>query len=201
MFGVTFASMGLEVRQPYLAELQNRGIECLYRPCTTSGAEHLREQGRRYDLVILSRLDTAAELLPIALRWCPHAKIIFDTVDLHFQHVAREAAVRRDPRIRTLAGETGRYHCLRNRLAWLNRSGSYRKQSLTKSKLAPGSDRLMLRLFSRPIQAATVALIPPLSLPRHYPGSPRLIRSRSPRFVTSTPQTVATGLPAMLTSL
>jgi len=102
-FGITFASMGLEVRQPYLAELQKRGVECLYRPYVTSGAEHLREQGGRYDLVILSRLDTAAELLPIALRWCPRAKIIFDTVDLHFQRIAREAAVKGNPRIERIA--------------------------------------------------------------------------------------------------
>ena len=102
-FGITFASMGLEVWQPYLADLQKRGIECLYRPYVTSGAEHLREQGGRYDLVILSRLDTAAELLPIALRWCPRAKIVSDTVDLHFQRLAREAAVEGNPRIERIA--------------------------------------------------------------------------------------------------
>jgi glycosyltransferase involved in cell wall biosynthesis len=100
---VTFASMGLEARQPYLSELQKRGIKCLYRPYEDSVEEHLRSRGNAYDLVILSRLETAAELMDAARRWCPKARIVFDTVDLHHQRVAREAMVRNDPKIERIA--------------------------------------------------------------------------------------------------
>ena len=102
-YEITFASMGLEARQPYLGDLQKRGVECLYRPYEDSIEEHLRRQGARYDLVVLSRLETAAELMHSARRWCPHARILFDTVDLHFQRVEREGTVRNESRIRRIA--------------------------------------------------------------------------------------------------
>lgn len=102
-FKITFASMGLEARQPYLADLQGRGVECLYRPYEHSIQQHLRRRGEEYDLVILSRLETAAELQAYAFRWCRRAKVVFDTVDLHFQRLEREADVRDDARLRRLA--------------------------------------------------------------------------------------------------
>jgi hypothetical protein len=100
---ITFASIGIEARQPYLSDLQKRGIECLYRPCEDSIEEHLRLRGKDYDLVILSRDETAAELIRPVRRRSPHAKILFDTVDLHFQRAAREASIREDPKIERIA--------------------------------------------------------------------------------------------------
>jgi glycosyltransferase involved in cell wall biosynthesis len=102
-FQVTFASMSLETRQPYLSALQKQGIECIYRPYEDSVESHLRRLGARYQLVILSRLDTAAELMAVTRRFCPNAKVIFDTVDLHFLRVAREASLRRSARIERIA--------------------------------------------------------------------------------------------------
>jgi glycosyltransferase involved in cell wall biosynthesis len=102
-FKVTFASVGLEARQPYLSKLQGVGVECLYKPYEHSIQAHLRRRGGVYDLVILSRFDTAAELQDAARRWCRRAKIVFDTVDLHFQRLAREAEVRGDARLQRLA--------------------------------------------------------------------------------------------------
>jgi len=107
-FAITFASMGLEARQPYLSDLQRQGIECLYRPYEDSIQEHLRRMGARYDLVILCRVATAAELMRSARRWCPRAMIVFDTVDLHFQRLAGEAAVRRDAGMERLAARVKR---------------------------------------------------------------------------------------------
>jgi glycosyltransferase involved in cell wall biosynthesis len=98
--------MALEARQPYLSHLQHRGIECLYRPYAGSIPEHLRKRGADYDVVILSRLDTAAELLSSVRQFCPHAKLIFDTVDLHFLRQTRQAALRDDARMKRLAAAT-----------------------------------------------------------------------------------------------
>ncbi len=102
-FQITFASMGLEARQPYLSDLQQSGVECLYRPFVDSIEEHLKRFGGLYDLVILSRSDTAAELLKPARRWCPRARIVFDTVDLQFRRLGSEATIRHDPRLRRIA--------------------------------------------------------------------------------------------------
>jgi len=58
----------------------------------------MRHHGQRYDVVLLSRADTAAELMTSALRWCPKARVVFDTVDLHFLRESREAEILGDRR-------------------------------------------------------------------------------------------------------
>ena len=102
-FQITFASMGLEAREPYLSRLQKRGIECLHRPLEDLIVEHLRELGARYDLVILSHVLTAAELMHPTRRWCPTARILYDTVDLHHVRLAREARIRKDKGLARIA--------------------------------------------------------------------------------------------------
>ena len=99
-FEITFGSMGLEDTQPYLSALQRRGIQCLYRPSVMSLEQHLRIDCRnRYDLVILSRMLTADELLPAVRRTQPNAVVVFDTVDLHHRRLETESAVRKHARI------------------------------------------------------------------------------------------------------
>ena len=100
---VTFAAANLEAPQPYVADLQRQGVEVLYRPYIKSLAHHLQARGSEYDLVILSRADTAAKFLAMARRHCPRARLIFDTVDLHFLREGRLADLTGDPRTRALA--------------------------------------------------------------------------------------------------
>ena len=95
-FKVTFAAANLEAPDPYVSNLQARGIECLYRPYVKSLARHLKQRGEVYDLVILSRADAAAKVMPAARRHCLNAKIVFDTVDLHFLREARLAELSGD---------------------------------------------------------------------------------------------------------
>jgi O-antigen biosynthesis protein len=90
-YQVTFAAANLEAPEPYVSQLQARGVECLYRPYVRSLARHLAAEGNRYDLVILSRADAAAAVMPAARRHCTNARILFDTVDLHFLREARLA--------------------------------------------------------------------------------------------------------------
>lgn len=102
-FEVTFAAANLEAPQPYVADLQRQGIEVLYRPYVRSIAEHLAHQGERYDLVILSRADAASQAMGVARRYCRRARIVFDTVDLHFLRESRLAALVGDRATRLLA--------------------------------------------------------------------------------------------------
>lgn len=106
-YKVTFAAANLEAPQPYVAELQRQGVEVLYRPFVRSLARHLAERGRLYDLVILSRADAAAQVMAAARRHCPQARILFDTVDLHFLRERRLATMRGD-RVTRLVAETRR---------------------------------------------------------------------------------------------
>jgi glycosyltransferase involved in cell wall biosynthesis len=102
-FKITFAAANLEAPEPYVSNLQKRGIECLYRPYVKSLGKHLKQQGGIYDLVILSRADAAAKVMPAARRYCANAKIVFDTVDLHFLRERRLAELSGNPATRGVA--------------------------------------------------------------------------------------------------
>lgn len=107
-FKVTFAAANLEAPQPYVSQLQGRGIECLYRPYVRSVKHHLATRGRSYDLVILSRADAAAAVMPSTRRYCPNARIVYDTVDLHFLREERLAELTGDRLMRRAAAQRRR---------------------------------------------------------------------------------------------
>ncbi|EGV18075.1 glycosyltransferase [Thiocapsa marina] len=90
-FKVTFAAANLEAPEPYVADLQRIGVEVLYRPYVRRIRDHLASHGSDYDLVILSRADAAAATLDAARTHCTKARIVFDTVDLHFLRERRLA--------------------------------------------------------------------------------------------------------------
>jgi len=92
-YQVTFAAVNLEYRLPYALELQQRGIEVLYAPFIASVERYLRDWGRYHDAVLLSRADTAERYLPLVRRHAPQARVMFDTVDLHFLREQRLAAL------------------------------------------------------------------------------------------------------------
>ncbi len=102
-YKVTFAAANLEAPQPYVAELQQMGVEVLYRPYVRTLAHHLMARGETYDLVILSRADAAAQSMTAARRYCPGARILFDTVDLHFLRERRLAELHGDRGMRLVA--------------------------------------------------------------------------------------------------
>ncbi|MCF7997275.1 MAG: glycosyltransferase [Chromatiaceae bacterium] len=102
-YQVTFASLTLEAPQPYVNDLQQLGVEVLYKPYIRSPEHHLKQFGERYSLVLLSRADSAARLLEVARRYSQNARIIFDTVDLHFLREQRMAHLTGDAATSTLA--------------------------------------------------------------------------------------------------
>lgn len=90
----------------YTADLQRLGVECLYRPHESSVATHLQEVGARYDAVTISRLATAEQWMELVRRECRHARVLFNTVDLHFLREARQAEVEKDALLARQAGLT-----------------------------------------------------------------------------------------------
>ena len=92
----------------YTADLQRLGVECLYRPYVLSVEQHLAEQGGRYDYVVLTRVATAETFLGVVRRYCPGAKVVFNTVDLHFLREERQAQVEGNPELARQAGLTRR---------------------------------------------------------------------------------------------
>src|SRR5262249_22631624 len=81
----------------YTDALQRMGVECLYAPYPTSCSSVLRERCDSFDLVILARRDVAAAHMPDVRRYCPSARVVFNTVDLHFLREERRAALEGRP--------------------------------------------------------------------------------------------------------
>lgn len=104
-FKVTFAAANLEAIEPYVADLQKRGVEVLYRPYVKSIDKYLKAHGPEMDLVMLSRADAAVRVMPSARRHCPRARIVFDTVDLHYLREARLGQLTGDAGIRATAAQ------------------------------------------------------------------------------------------------
>jgi GT2 family glycosyltransferase len=90
---VTFLPENRALDGEYTRALQAIGVEALYHPYTLSMEQHLREAGARYQAVIMSRVDVAAQVIAAVRRHCPRARRIFDTVDLHFLRESRRAGV------------------------------------------------------------------------------------------------------------
>lgn len=94
-YQVTFAAADLNCQQPYVHDLQNRGIEVIHAPYVTSFDAYLSEWGGLFDAVMLSRVDLADKLMDLVKTHCPDAFVIFDTVDVHFIREQRMAEVMR----------------------------------------------------------------------------------------------------------
>ncbi len=91
-FKVTFAPEdNFLFMDPYTRDLQRIGIECLYAPYVTSLEQHLAEFGGQYDVVIVFRVLAAERNLASIRKYCPYAKIVFHTSDLHHVRELREA--------------------------------------------------------------------------------------------------------------
>jgi len=73
------------------ADLQQAGIEVLTSPWVRNPEDWLADSGSEFDLVIVSRHYVLAPLLEMLRKYCPQAKLVFDTVDLHFLREQRAA--------------------------------------------------------------------------------------------------------------
>jgi O-antigen biosynthesis protein len=86
---VTFVGDNLEHRQPYVKDLQQRGVEVQFGPYLRSVTQLLATRGREFDLVVLARHYVAARHVEAVRQLAPQALLAFDTVDLHFLRAER----------------------------------------------------------------------------------------------------------------
>ncbi len=102
---VTFLPDNMADIPPYGDDLRKRGIQVLHHPYVTKIADYLQQEGAKFDVIILSRCDFARKHIEPARRYAPDARLIFDTVDLHFVRTHREAQLTNDPLVREQARE------------------------------------------------------------------------------------------------
>jgi glycosyltransferase involved in cell wall biosynthesis len=96
-FQVTFIPEDNFLQLPeYTSALQRAGIEVLYAPYVTNVEQHLKEYKNRYDLAFLFRPVVVERHLKSIRKYCPKAKVLFHTVDLHFLRMSREAVLQSD---------------------------------------------------------------------------------------------------------
>ncbi|MBU1777816.1 MAG: glycosyltransferase [Gammaproteobacteria bacterium] len=96
-FHVVFAPENLAYFGRYTQDLQRMGIETLYAPYWMSFEEVLKKLGSSFELVMIYRAPVANRLIDLVRNHAPQAKIIIDTIDLHFLREEREAALHNDP--------------------------------------------------------------------------------------------------------
>lgn len=94
-FDVTFISTDdSDVVDGYVINLQSQGIHCLYPPYFRNIEQFIREFGKQFDLVILFRAPYGGRHMGVVKKYIPKAKIIFNTVDLHFLREKRAKGIR-----------------------------------------------------------------------------------------------------------
>jgi glycosyltransferase involved in cell wall biosynthesis len=94
---VSFVADNLEYRQPYVAQLQGMGVEVWFGPYIASVEQLLKERGKLYDTIVFCRHYIAASYVQDVRKWAPQARIVFDTVDLHYLREQRLAELENSP--------------------------------------------------------------------------------------------------------
>ena len=88
-YAVTFMSFKQPPVEPYAAQMRELGVEVL--DGRVAYAEEIGRLGEFLKVVILSRPVVGENLEPVVRRLAPQAKVIYDTVDLHYVREARRA--------------------------------------------------------------------------------------------------------------
>lgn len=90
----------------YTAALQSLGVEVLYAPYMNDPIRLFRQRGSEFDAIVLSRHYVAVNYLGLARLYAPQARLIFDTVDLHYLREQRAAELEGSEELRRKAERT-----------------------------------------------------------------------------------------------
>ena len=90
---VFYSARDSEVIDKYVTDLQSQGIQCLYPPYVDDLAAYLKTYGKHFQYVMIFRAPIADIYTDFIKQHCPQAKLIFNTVDLHFLRERRAAAL------------------------------------------------------------------------------------------------------------
>jgi glycosyltransferase involved in cell wall biosynthesis len=105
-YKVTFAPENLRFDPKYTARLQRRGVECIYYPHEHDLRRFLRRRGAEFDVVFVARPYIADSILRRVRDSCPGAKLVYNTVDLHYLREAHQAELEKNPALARRAEST-----------------------------------------------------------------------------------------------
>lgn len=106
-YKITFYPVSSE-HTDYAGELQQLGIEVVYGP--HDAKRFLKTNGKYFDLVVLSRPRVGSFFLDLCQAFCTNAKILYDTVDLHYLRLGRQSALEIDPEEKQYFAAMARTH-------------------------------------------------------------------------------------------
>ena len=92
-YDTTFIPDDLQPLGSYTDNLRTLGVRCLTNKEIGSVEEFLIVEGGQFDVIMLYRVHTAGLHLPLVKKYAPQAKIIFNTVDLHYLREERQAGL------------------------------------------------------------------------------------------------------------
>jgi O-antigen biosynthesis protein len=96
-YSVTFLSRDASYDGVYGAQLERIGVEVLRQPFVGSVQRYLESEGMEFGHVLVGRRDVATMHMQAVKALCPGARVIFDTVDLHFIREMRQREVEAEP--------------------------------------------------------------------------------------------------------
>lgn len=92
-YKVSFFADNRAYDEKYTPPLQQLGVEALYHPYLNDTVRFFREHGSLFDVIVISRHYIAANYIDLVRLYAPQARLIFDTVDLHYLREERAAAL------------------------------------------------------------------------------------------------------------
>ncbi len=90
---VSFVADNLDGDAKYAAALTTMGVEVLHGRFAGSVKNVLRQRGATLDTIVFCRYYIAIQYVNTVRTLAPHARIVFDTVDLHYLREEREATL------------------------------------------------------------------------------------------------------------
>ena len=92
-YHITFIGDNLGYIEPYASTLQQEGIEVICTSNIQSTENYLSQFGAFFNVAILSKPQNGEKYLSLMKKFCSNAKIIYDTVDLHYLRESRRADI------------------------------------------------------------------------------------------------------------
>ncbi len=87
---ITFLPNNLAHMGSYTHYMQRQGIECIHAPFYLSSIDFIKDRGKEFDLVYITRYDVAEDVID-SVRKYSSAKIVLNNADLHFLRELRVA--------------------------------------------------------------------------------------------------------------
>lgn len=89
----TFFADNRAYMKGYTEALRALGVEVHFHPWLSDPVAFFRERGAQFDAVMLSRHYVASHYVDLVRQYAPQARLLFDTVDLHYLREQRAAAL------------------------------------------------------------------------------------------------------------